>query len=54
MQLKGITQLELHDKFDCVTTPNIDDFDIRCEKRSQLISQVKLIAIKKKFQLNMA
>lgn len=48
---KNQREKELYDKFDCIETPNMSDFEIIHFNRGQLIEIVKKISKEKKFKV---
>jgi hypothetical protein len=52
--LKTERDKDLLNQLDCFLTPDIDDFDIRCNKKSALISLVKRISIGKMFHVSVS
>lgn len=47
--LKTKCERDLNKQLDCVLTPDMEDYDIRCNKKSALINQVKRISYCKSF-----
>ena len=50
-ELKTQTEKDLLDKFDCIVTPKMEDFEVKNNDKMALMVMVKRIAYQKKFQV---